>query len=856
MNLIHMNKDLFLIFLSVTLMMFVAGSSCTGQKKTTIVADPALAGASTDLIAYLSRTYPDEKFILSDKKSEGTKNIILEITDTETLENDEACRIFSDGDQLFIQGETPRAVFHGVYGLLKELGWRFYLSFEVPPENPGPLDFSDVKLENAPLKARRIIFNWHNFLSGCTGWDYEQWEQWIDNASKTGFNTIMVHAYGNNPMYSFSMNGLEKETGYLTTTLKGRDWGAEHVNDVRRVTGGDIFTVYEFGSKAAKVPENERNKAATALMKKVFKHAAGKSMGVCFALDVDTWMANPQNIINSLPDEALLEIGGYNIVNPENPEGKKYYEAQLKKLLADYPEITMIAAWMRHPQKKPGQGSIWLKYDSNTLPAAWRKEYFEILSRHPELDDERPYPGLFAISKIIKTYHEMLMEIRPGIELVLGSWRLDYPKQADPFMPDYCGFIPLDYERVFDDPEVLEKLSAVGENRNLYPVVWAHHDDHRYIGRPYRPYRDFNDLLNKAHAAGYGIIHWMTHPLDLYFNCTENQVWKNPENESPERASRDFANALLKSDDENLVAYYDDWFSNAPMFGRETTDFFIRADKDYQLDGYKSSLEVVEKAEKRLEILEKVDPDALNAQGIKEYNYQLGMEKFIISFFKNHHNIHRAYVLLEEGERAKSMPFIKKLNPEETIDLYSLAVAEHGPTRGEEGVLVSLNLRWLPDYIDIRQRAGLEPVRINFQPTSHDSLAQAPGNFTFFIDEDKNMWIAFGEKELSVNEATNGTLPLQKVIDGWVEISSETTIQVKTIRNFSLPATTLKITLIPAPESAGGNIGFYDDNQLISSMELKEFNRPYVEEIKIKGDLSVKIDPSDKMVRLAGLVVE
>jgi len=844
------------IFYSIVLLISIAAISCSPQKKTYIVANDDVAEAAKDLISYLSNTYPDESFISSDKKVEGAKNIILEVTSTGELENEEAYKIFGDNDQLVIQGETPRAIVNGVYGLLKELGWSFCLSFEVPPAEVKPLDFSVIKVENAPLKEKRIIFNWHNFLSGCTGWDFDQWQQWIDNSSKIGFNTIMVHAYANNPMQSFSLNGQEKGLGYLTTSLKGRDWGAQHVNDVRLMQGGKIYTEYEFGSQAAKVPEGERSIAATSLMKKVFKHATKKSMNVCFAIDVDTWMANPQNLINTLPGEALLEIGGYNTVNPEHPEGKKYYKAQLKKLLTDYPEITMVAAWMRYPQKSPGQGSIWLGYNSQTLPEKWRKEYFEILKQHPELKDEPPYAGLFAISKIIKIYHEILSEIRPDIELVLGSWRFDYPKQANPFMPDYCGFIPLDYEKVLDKPEVLEELSEVGKARNLYPIVWAHHDDHRYIGRPYKPYKQFNALLNKTNANGYGIIHWTTHPLDLYFNNTEHQVWKNSENESLGKTSKDFALSLLKSEDEHLVSYYVDWFSNAPMFGRETTDYFMRADEEYQLEGYNSSLEVVERAKNRLKILEKVNIQAINDQGLKEYNYQVGMEKFIISFFNNHYNIHRAFILLEDGKREEAIQFVKKLKPEKSIKLYAKTIAEFGATKGEKGILLSLNLRWLPDYIDVRQRAGLEPIRINFQPTSHDSLAQGTGHNTYFIDEEENLWSAFGEKELDIKTMTNGSRPLKKVTDSWIEISEETILPIKTMLNFKLYANTFEISLIPVAGSASCNIDFLQDDNVISSFLLYEFGSGFVSSVQLNGNLSVKISPINGIVKLAGVIVE
>ena len=38
------------------------------------------------------------------------------------------------------------------------------------------------------------------------------------------------------------------------------------------------------------------------------------------------------------------------------------------------------------------------------------------------------------------------------------------------------------------------------------PVVWAHHDDHTYIGRPYRPFGRFASILDSHNASGFGII--------------------------------------------------------------------------------------------------------------------------------------------------------------------------------------------------------------------------------------------------------------------------------------------------------------------------------------------------------------
>jgi len=848
-----------LYHLIIILFIAALAGSCSGRKCIYIIADDNedIVEAANELASYLTETYPEESFIVTCEDLKGPGNILLKLTEDNINNSDEAYRVSCDKGRIMIYGKTPRALFNGVHGLLKEIGWNFYLSFDVPPSNPGHLNFTTLEIENKPLKEKRIIFNWHNFLSGCSGWDLEQWNNWIDGASRIGFNTIMVHAYGNNPMQSFELNGKQKEAGYLSTTLKGRDWGTQHVNDVRLLRGGYIYKDYEFGSEASKVPDAERIATATSLMQKVFEYASVKSMDVCFAVDVDTWMANPQNIINTVPDEALLPVAGYNTVNPSHPEGRKYYEALLKKLFSDYPAITHLSMWSRFPAKRPHPLSIWLGHTSNTLSPEWRKEYFTFLEEHPAIKDEYPNPGLFAISKLVKSFREILDNIAPEVELSYGSWSLEFPPLADPFMPGYCGLIGLDYDYAFDKPEIIEQLAEVGKNRNLYPVVWAHHDDHRYIGRPYRPFENFNHLLSRSKSNGYGIIHWTTHPLDLLFSNYENQVWQNTENETLNETSEKYALSFMTGYDESLATYFKEWFNKAPMFGRETSDYFLRPDKDYHLEGYSSSSEVVDEAKIRLVILNKVDTLCLNSKGLREYHYHEGMEEFIISFFNNHSNIHRAFKLLEEGRTEGAIPLIRALSPEETLDIFAATISEYGPTRGEEGVLISLNLRWLIDYIDIRQRAGLEPVRINFQPTSHDPLSQGPGTYTFFIDRNKYFWLGEGEEELGTRTSTNGKIPLEDVDDSWIEISKATVIELETMRKHKLPAKNFKIELFPATGSDGCKIELLEEGKIIISGTINNFTNTWsIPFTTGGGNIEMKIIPQKGIVKIAGLAIK
>ena len=77
----------------------------------------------------------------------------------------------------------------------------------MPEPRSAPFVFEDWDVSDYPLVPTRLVFNWHNFLSGCSTWDLEQWRLWIAQSQKMGYNAVMVHAYGNNPMAGFRFRG-------------------------------------------------------------------------------------------------------------------------------------------------------------------------------------------------------------------------------------------------------------------------------------------------------------------------------------------------------------------------------------------------------------------------------------------------------------------------------------------------------------------------------------------------------------------------------------------------------------------------------------------------------------------------
>lgn len=404
----------------------------------------------------------------------------------------------------------------------------------------------------------------------------------------------------------------------------------------------------------------------------------------------------------------------------------------------------------------------------------------------------------------------------------------------------------------------MEGLARAGKDRKLYPVVWAHHDDGRYIGRPYKSFEGFNTLLDAVNADGYGVIHWTTHPLDLLFENYERQVWASSENQTREDAVKEYSQSLLLKQEDNLLKYFQIWFSEGPMLGRETLDHFMATHEAYELDGYTSALDAKEKAEKRLSLLESIEKNTLNVQGKKEYLYQLDMEHFIISFFDNHHHIHQAYLALEDGRYDLAREHATQTNPEEAIALYAGAIKRYGATKGELGVLVSLNLRWLPEYTNIRQRIGMDDIRINFQPTSHDPLAQSPGNYSFHIDPNGLMWTGLGEKEIGQDVKSGSLAEVSDISDNWISIEKSTDIAITSLRNMSLKPGPYNIEIIKGAGDSGGhfNVDIVENGEVKQSIFFDKDGPALTSTMEIGSKpLSLRITPKEGPIHLAGIKI-
>jgi hypothetical protein len=385
----------------------------------------------------------------------------------------------------------------------------------------------------------------------------------------------------------------------------------------------------------------------------------------------------------------------------------------------------------------------WRNLEPKDFPAEWRKEFEAALKSTTRLRGDPEAHGMFVMSKLVGAFQKALGELgRKDIELAYGSWRFPFLRAADILMPAGATAIPLDWQILFDQPETQQYFREVtAGGRKTLPIVWAHHDDHTYIGRSYTPFTNFATLLRNTGSRGFGIIHWTTRPLDLYFTSLARQVWKEGENEplaiTCERmAARSFGSEAASQGG----AYLLDWVTHAPMFGRETSNRFI----DQPL---RDPNTIMAGVHRRLDLLAQIDETRLTPSGRQSRDYFRDYERFMLAFFESHVAFERAHQELKAGSAARARQEISAARAEAVIRRYVEAAARGHISRGEEALVVSLNLRWLPYILSLRQALAMEPARFKFQPTQHEPLAQGAGSNTFYADGKKNLWKALGEKE-------------------------------------------------------------------------------------------------------------
>jgi len=191
-----------LVFLTVSGLLALAGPAPAQETQAAIpivlakTSTSAERLAAQDLSSALQRLYPRDQFIAQDQLPESGQSILLG-TGAEVKKRVGAGQLAKAESYVIttaregrrqlgvIAGADARGVAFGVHALLEKLGCGFYLSNDAfPPARTEAFSFADWQLANQPLVHDRLVFDWHNFLSGCSTWNLVDWNRWTDQSLK------------------------------------------------------------------------------------------------------------------------------------------------------------------------------------------------------------------------------------------------------------------------------------------------------------------------------------------------------------------------------------------------------------------------------------------------------------------------------------------------------------------------------------------------------------------------------------------------------------------------------------------------------------------------------------------------
>jgi hypothetical protein len=583
-------------------------------------------------------------------------------------------------------GNNSQGVLDGVYSFLEQkVGYGFYLDTTANIDK-GPFSFDKWDLSAKPAFTERVSMNWYNFISGVTSWNLEDYKKWIRQCARMRHTSVMLHTYSYSPFTDFTYKGKSKDIQYIHNTAIGDHWGNRHTEDVRKLVGGDVFADEGpvFGTDCSKVGHGgvtEENRVARSkeMMREVIDYAVN-TVGIEFnwSFDIDTFPANPKKIIADIPKADKFKCGKGWLVRPDTEEGYLYYKNIIQTTMTDYPDLTTITAWWRCFTDYTHEG-LANNLKPSELPEAWQAEY----NAAPAEAKSYGGPGNLYYAKVTQAYRRALDELgHKDVKLGYGSWWLNSENlhglfaAANHFQDKAVTAYALEYHMILDQSASYRaELKKSGSNRRLIVIEWAQHDmGGQYLGRPTTPPENFKDNLTEAGASGYGVLHWMTRPLDIYFKSCQNQIWSNSLNEDISTTCRKMAVDFIgESQAEHLAEYLEEWVTNGPRFIGATQPNWTFGGKKKK--GKKSSPAAIARGcDDRIAILEKVDTAELSADGLKRWKYFRGHEEWIKLIF-----------LSTDAESKKKA--IRKYVEKTSID--------GGMTRGEMGILIQQNLKWL-----------------------------------------------------------------------------------------------------------------------------------------------------------------
>jgi alpha-galactosidase len=424
-------------------------------------------------------------------------------------------------------GSTPSGAVNAIYGLLRELGFGFYLGSEAVPDHlPATLPSSPI--DRKPDLAIRGVLPWYNFFNSPTSWDPVDHRAFIDQLVRMGANFLGFHTYDHEPFAAYQEGGEMKCGGRLVST-SSPTWGTHSLSTTEFAGGTDrLFSEDSFGASTTQLQLNSSEAIRTeqAIMRDSLDYAARRGLHTCLG----------------------FEITG----DPIDPQVRDIFLKRLNHLLDEYPALDRI--WLWQPETQGVQGFT-QRYHQHILPSEFnpasalalygeaRRGIFERIVEKAR--GEKPFYQDNETGKAARALEGARLEQFAQLawraihqrenppRLIISGWGGDerllsaeYYEGLDKLLPKDVIFSSLDH--IAPRERVDQIYHQLPPDRERWPIVWLENDGDQWHPQPcvHTFERTIGDVKQGGSQGILG-IHWRTRDIEENFSFLVDAAW-NP----------------------------------------------------------------------------------------------------------------------------------------------------------------------------------------------------------------------------------------------------------------------------------------------------------------------------------------
>ncbi len=360
----------------------------------------------------------------------------------------------------------------------------------------------------------RGMLPWHNFLSGPTAWNEDDWEHYLDWMHARDLNLLVLHCYTGGaqryatyvePMIRIEYRGVVPAAGF-DTSLTAR-WGYRPlaVSDFAFGTAA-LFQpgAGAFGSRAATEARTNRERydRAQTLIRRVFAMAHERGIRVAMGFEFGVY---PPELYSVIPPASWWPE--HMLPDPTHPASREILQRTIDDILRAYPDIDWIWLWLQE-----------LHTSAGALRAS--PEFQKQMKQDAPLfadgaDDSLVLTGVWSLA-YIRAAHRYLAERAPKVRLAVSGWGgqlyTDLLATLNKGLPPDIVLACLNpAQGARPQPAVFKEIAA---KREAIIIPWLEGDARLWHAQPrVTALRDQLRLGREQGVQGSVAIHWRTEDI-------------------------------------------------------------------------------------------------------------------------------------------------------------------------------------------------------------------------------------------------------------------------------------------------------------------------------------------------------